>query len=126
MKKMLMLALLAVAIVAAPTVQAEYSTTALTKASPYTLDCQVAGTNVAVTVLLIRAGGRIDVDDSGPMVNPSGPRSIPRGVERIIFLVDAPSGATGLFRVTQNSQPLAELPIGGSAPVSLNVTFDVQ
>lgn len=122
--KKLMLALLIAAVVV-PTVEAIYITTPLVRTRQYNLVALATGGNVAVSVLLVK-GARLDVDDVVPLINVSGDFSIPRGVERIIFLVDASFGATGIFQVTQNGAILAEAQLGGGNPDSIRVVFDVQ
>lgn len=99
-----------------------YITSALNDNSNYNLEAQLATGSVAVTVLSIKSTGSMSAE---VLVNPNGTRSIGNGLARMIFIVNAPTGTTGTFRVTQSGLTLCDLVIGNTAPVDLTVAFEV-
>jgi hypothetical protein len=99
-----------------------YITTALNHSSQYTLQATLSAGSATCTITTIKSTGAMS---SELLVSPNGARSIPNGAARMIFTVNAPTGATGVFKVTQSGATLADLVIGGTEPVDLLVTFEV-
>ena len=99
-----------------------YITTALNDATNYTLQATLATGSCACTVVTIKSTGSMSAE---LLTSPNGARAIPNGAVRMIFIVNAPTGTTGTFKVIQSGLTLADLVIGGTAPVDLHVAFEV-
>lgn len=99
-----------------------YITTALSDSSNYTLQATVTTGSCACTVISIKNTGAMSAEI---LTSPNGARAIPNGAVRMIFAVNAPAGTTGTFKVSQSGNTLADLAIGGTEPVDLQVAFEV-
>lgn len=99
-----------------------YITTALNSSNQYTLQATVTSGSCACTVVTIKSTGAMS---SELLTSPNGARSIPNGAVRMIFIVNAPTGTVGTFKVIQSGVTLADLVIGNTAPVDLHVAFEV-
>jgi len=99
-----------------------FITSALSSGSQYTLQCTLVSGSVACTVVSIKNTGTMSAEI---LTNPNGARNVPNGAARMIFQVNAPTGSSGTFKVTQSGNTLADLAIGGTSPVDLHVAFTV-
>jgi hypothetical protein len=99
-----------------------YITTALNDNNQYTLQATAATGNCACTVVAIKNTGSTS---SEVLISPNGSRSIPNGAVRLVIFASVAPGNTGVFKITQSGQTLADLTIGGSAPVDLMVQIEV-
>jgi len=99
-----------------------YITTALNKNVQYTLQATLATGSCACTIVTIKSTGAMSAE---LLTDPNGARSVPNGASRMIFIVNAPDGTSGVFKVIQSGNTLADLVIGGTSPVDLHVAFAV-
>ena len=99
-----------------------FITSAISGGTQYTLQCTLATGSVACTVVSIKNTGTMSAEI---LTDPNGARNVPNGAVRMIFQVNAPTGSSGTFKVTQSNVTLCDLTIGGTSPVDLHVAFTV-
>jgi hypothetical protein len=99
-----------------------FITSAISSGSQYTLQCTLVSGSVACTVVSIKSTGAMSAEI---LTDPNGTRNVPNGAARMIFQVNAPTGSSGTFLVSQSGTTLANLTIGGTSPVDLHVAFTV-
>ena len=100
-----------------------YSSTALNHNSTYTLQATTVTGTCSCSVVTMKTSGSMSVEI---LVSPNvSGKQVPNGAARMTFIVNAPVGTSGVFKVIQGANTLADLIIGGSAPVDLVFTVDV-
>jgi hypothetical protein len=112
MKKLTVLAVLALSVLGLRPAQGAYFGT-YQEGLPYILEVTTNGL-VSITILVVTTTGKLQVDDVLVFepAQPSQTRTIPRNALRMIFSVDVTQNDSALIKMGQGTHRL-ELPVGG-------------